>query len=242
MIPMMLPERETAPQFGIPVDLFVNVLNTVGGRIGKVPVQNLKDAVVLAENATLSGVSPDRIYELKHRRSKWSFALLERGESCVVERAAVGPGSTMFVGLSRFGRPRYGLEAKALDLGDPEAAHLPVAVSSWLHKGERGSSSEAMCRRLYGFVGMQPENPTAHPHDADDFRRCYLFVEAVPGARERLAELRSLSPIWSKIVDAWPALSDAMGSEPPDLPSIKRILHECQMGGPDESPGPEPGE
>lgn len=51
-------------------------------------------------------------------------------------------------------------------------------VAWWLREGERGASSNAMCRRLFGFPA---EAGIRHPLDPDDLRRCLSFLDAVDG-------------------------------------------------------------
>lgn len=49
-------------------------------------------------------------------------------------------------------------------------------LMNWLRTGERGQSSNAMCQQFFGIpAGRERRN---HPLDADDMRRCLLFLEA----------------------------------------------------------------
>ena len=47
-----------------------------------------------------------------------------------------------------------------------------------------------------------------HPHDPDDFRRCYLLLKAVPEWKKDLHKLKGLSPAWSNLVDHWNELTE----------------------------------
>ena len=76
-------------------------------------------------------------------------------------------------------------------------------VLRWCLTGETGLSSLAMARR-FGGVGSSELDTQAHPHDPDDFRRCLLFLRAVPLARSRLGlQMRPVSPQWAALVDSW---------------------------------------
>ena len=79
----------------------------------------------------------------------------------------------------------------------------------WLANGERGVSSETMFevlayRRILGGL------PGCHPCDPDDFRRCYLLLKTVPEWKHQLNRLRTLSPVWSKLVDNWDKLTELL--------------------------------
>lgn len=70
----------------------------------------------------------------------------------------------------------------------------------WLCGGEVGLSSKAM---MTHFEGLPNDDPTFHPLDPADFRRCCLLLDAIPEYRARLDELRALSPVWDRLVDRW---------------------------------------
>lgn len=90
--------------------------------------------------------------------------------------------------------------------------NAPMKLSSfteWLAYGERGISSETIVGHLTGaqFVAW-----TDHPHDPSDFRRCELLLREVPLARLVFGQMRSMSPVWARLVDAWDELV-ALGEE-----------------------------
>lgn len=78
-------------------------------------------------------------------------------------------------------------------------------VSWWWQNSERGSSSEAMWYHLAGAKSHPNKN---HPHDPDDFKRCYNLLEVIPEWKKDLDKLRELSPQWSKLVDKWIILTE----------------------------------
>ena len=94
---------------------------------------------------------------------------------------------------------------------DYEAAHrLGLhTVAMWLRTGERGGSSNAMCKR---FFGVPDNNETNHPHDPDDLRRCILFLDAAD-AHDKVSQMADVSPGWSQLVLAWDRLIDTYRSE-----------------------------
>jgi hypothetical protein len=74
----------------------------------------------------------------------------------------------------------------------------------WLQNGERGISSETMFEALSGrLIGARGWTPS----DPDDFRRCYLLLQAVPEWKSQLDMLRPLSTAWSNLVDNWDKLT-----------------------------------
>lgn len=91
---------------------------------------------------------------------------------------------------------------------------LPDPVTNWLLNGERGASSEAMCRHLFKAEAGYRQNggKTDYPHDPADFRRCRLFVEAT-NCRNRIQEMASVSPIWAMYVSHWDELCEMMDAE-----------------------------
>jgi hypothetical protein len=75
---------------------------------------------------------------------------------------------------------------------------LNAQITKWFMTGEVGSSSKAMAACIAGFDGG-----TNHPLDPDDFRRCVLFLNAVPEARKHLDKVRRLSREWNALICHW---------------------------------------
>lgn len=79
----------------------------------------------------------------------------------------------------------------------------------WLENGERGASSNTMFQFLSGRdIGLK--RMYAHPHDVDDFKRCYLLIKTIPEWKSLLNRLAPISPVWKKLVDNWERLSDML--------------------------------
>jgi hypothetical protein len=80
----------------------------------------------------------------------------------------------------------------------------------WAVNGEHGISSKTMFNRLIYGLNVRPltNSYQGTPSDPDDFKRCYKLIQAVPQWKNRLGELKSLSPVWSKLVDNWDKLTE----------------------------------
>lgn len=88
-------------------------------------------------------------------------------------------------------------------------------IAEWLRTGERGASSNAMCKRIFGL----PENAgTSHPLDPADLRRCLLFLDAA-GAHERVYLMQDVSPEWARLVARWDDLAAMFAEESADGPT-----------------------
>lgn len=75
-------------------------------------------------------------------------------------------------------------------------------VAAWLADGERGMSSEAMCKRIFGI----PESAgKSHPHDPADLRRCLLFLDATE-AHDKVSFMLDVSEEWGRLVARWDEL------------------------------------
>ncbi len=79
-------------------------------------------------------------------------------------------------------------------------------MSWWLKNGERGTSSETIFQYLSGRV-IRNDNG-CHPHDPDDFKRCYMLLKAIPEWKKDLYKLKELSNEWSNLVDNWDKLTE----------------------------------
>lgn len=83
----------------------------------------------------------------------------------------------------------------------------------WAKYGEHGVSSKTifsyLLPGLFNFTEFTSHN-YCHPHDPDDFRRCHLLFEQVPELLQSgyLDQLKKLSPVWRRMVDNWPKLTE----------------------------------
>jgi hypothetical protein len=77
----------------------------------------------------------------------------------------------------------------------------------WLEKGERGASSEAIFNVLSNVHnGDYPLRD--HPHDPDDFKRCYNLLQIIPEWRQDLYRMKDVSKTWNRLVDNWDTLTE----------------------------------
>lgn len=83
------------------------------------------------------------------------------------------------------------------------------AVAQWLAEGERGYSSNAMCKHLFGLPGSAGID---YPLDPDDLRRCIDFVEAT-NAHEIMPRMATVSRHWALLVGAWSELEACLRNE-----------------------------
>lgn len=86
------------------------------------------------------------------------------------------------------------------------------AVAAWLREGERGLSSNALCRALFGVPDRAGTN---YPQDVSDFSRCKTMVEAT-GGRDRLDRALGLSAQWRAVIGGWDALCQLYDLEAPN--------------------------
>ena len=95
------------------------------------------------------------------------------------------------------------------------SVNLPIEhFAQWLANGERGLSSEAIVEHLTGVrVGRYGGFGVDHPYDAGDFRRCEMLLRAHPLARLMFVAMRTASPAWARLVDAWDELVALAESE-----------------------------
>lgn len=75
-------------------------------------------------------------------------------------------------------------------------------IAEWLRTGQRGASSNAMCKRMYG-VPADARND--HPHDPDDLRRCLAFLD-ITHSHDKVSMMSGLSPEWTGLVLSWEAI------------------------------------
>lgn len=75
----------------------------------------------------------------------------------------------------------------------------------WWENGEKGISSMTMFNTLSDELKLPPEK--GHPHDGDDFNRCYKLLQAVPQFKNKLRRMKSVSPVWSRLIDNWDELT-----------------------------------
>lgn len=105
-------------------------------------------------------------------------------------------------------------EARLNDFRLATEKGLPAAVTEWLRTGERGRSSEAMCKAIFGI----PLNAgTDHPRDPDDLSRCIKFLDAAcsegAGRLHLVDKVKNMSPEWQVLSEYWAKLEECYARE-----------------------------
>ena len=117
-------------------------------------------------------------------------------------------------------------------------------IMAWMLVGEVGESSKAMAVKWWSaertIGGYHALDRKAHPRDPADFRRCLLLLEVLPECRERMGELRDLSPMWNALVDRWDEIERTFLDEAPErwrepdcnwqAPRTYSLMHEVKAG------------
>lgn len=96
----------------------------------------------------------------------------------------------------------------------------------WAENGEHGMSSKTMFNHLTQSMQVRrlKNDYPCTPSDPDDFKRCYKLLQAVPQWKARLNELKTLSPVWEKLVDNWDKLTEMYEqNEKQDWKNCKKI-------------------
>lgn len=161
------------------------------------------DAIPISVFTSIAGCWPDGIIDSDLARVAGVAIAIGRKDACATLKKSFLPHYRRRV-MNVFGDS--GLGEGALE---------------WLVSGEHGASSRAMFAHLSGLDLSQidphvAEDRAAYPRDPDDFRRCRLLLDRAPEFAERLDEMSSLSPLWSRLVPAWPRLCALMDSEVPN--------------------------
>jgi len=89
---------------------------------------------------------------------------------------------------------------------EPEGKSIVQNIDWWLQNGEHGISSKTM---VYAIAGKKLSDDIGHPHDVDDFSRCYKLLQAVPQFKKPLylERMNVISPVWEKLVAHWQQLT-----------------------------------
>lgn len=92
-----------------------------------------------------------------------------------------------------------------------QTKNITEKMEFWIEHGEQGTSSKTIFMILSGINPRFGGNFRCdHPHDPDDFRRCYLLLKTIPEWKLRLFELKEISLVWSNLVDNWDKLTEML--------------------------------
>ncbi len=123
-------------------------------------------------------------------------------------------------------------EARQLEAGAAEKQELPAAVVEWLKNGERGASSEAMCKAMFG--GPWNVAKTAYPLDPSDLSRCLKFMDIVDDSDYwRMVKLKDVSVEWSSLINHWDELktcfyAEGQNNKPKTYELMNEILNDSR--------------
>jgi hypothetical protein len=87
-----------------------------------------------------------------------------------------------------------------------QSKSIEEKANFWIQNGEKGLSSQTIWNCFMGILRL----PVNHPHDPDDFKRCYKLLETVPEwkCKSYMNKLKDLSPQWKNLVDNWDKLTE----------------------------------
>lgn len=94
-------------------------------------------------------------------------------------------------------------------LGDPSKPQSTERkLLTWLLTGNVGASSKAIAAHLSGI-----HCDGSYPHDASDFLRCVLLLEAVPELCDELPRMAEVNAEWKALVEHWDEIESLFRSE-----------------------------
>lgn len=110
---------------------------------------------------------------------------------------------------------------------------------AWVRGPDTGMSSLVLCATIVGraefarcFPTTSNELGTHHPHDPEDFGRCYRLLKAIPGFRELVGRAARLGGAWECLVSHWDELEALYeeelptGAAPKLYERMQQIIHE----------------
>lgn len=124
-----------------------------------------------------------------------------------------------FINMRAGSKVRVAVRGKAdtyihapLDQNEPVISSAPIScteekmdqrLADWLANGDRGASSEAMCKH---FFGVPVDAGKSHPYDPSDFQRCIRFLDATQ-SHDMVPTMAIVSLEWGLLANNWAELS-----------------------------------
>lgn len=96
---------------------------------------------------------------------------------------------------------------------DQPHACLSSRAIDWLSTGERSAAANALFTRLTGVDACGENDKAAHPFGVEGFKQCQRLLDACPELNKRLAFAKSISPVWSTLVDNWQLILGTLEDE-----------------------------
>lgn len=94
-----------------------------------------------------------------------------------------------------------------------ESVNWKTRIHIWLNDGEPGISSKTIVQYLTGVPTGLSTVEYDHPHDPDDFSRCYKLLILVPELKPQLERMKKLSNVWESLIDNWDKLTEMYESK-----------------------------
>lgn len=93
----------------------------------------------------------------------------------------------------------------------------PEAIR-WLASGDRGVSSNTIFTHITGVNALNswPEGYPHHPCSPWCFRLCQLLLEQCPEIKANFDLMRTASPQWERLVEAWDDILIQFNRDAPD--------------------------
>lgn len=77
----------------------------------------------------------------------------------------------------------------------------------WISGNDTGMSSKAIWEHMMLGDVTRELRSVPHPHDPDDFGRCYRLLRIMPDWQSRIGEMAKYSSEWAALVAVWPRLA-----------------------------------
>lgn len=94
-------------------------------------------------------------------------------------------------------------------------------LTRWFYEGNTGVSSKHMAAVACGV--HDDKWLFTSPSDSDDFKRCFLLVEAVPEIREHFPAIAESGDKWRIVIDNWDRLVDSLKNKEDTTDLMRRL-------------------
>ena len=124
--------------------------------------------------------------------------------------------------------PMCATNAKQIATGKYPHATPQGDPLAWIAGGDTGKSSKTI---WYVMMGRKLSGPFGAdvPYDPSDFGRCSRLLALMPAWRDRLSEVASKYPAWSKLVANWDKIQALYDEELPSgtAPKCYDLIQKC---------------
>ncbi len=221
-LPKNITNTMIEPQ-GIPINMLVQLLKSFDGQT---TLDDIND-IVISPFEFLTKDSILKTGKLKHD----FFAIIKKNE--VIELKALQPIYLIFNNE----KIHLSYDKKDVEIIQNNQNHYLNTLSEqekkvidWLENGKVGSSSLTLCSYLFPELnhskikeGLAERNT---PKDSDDFKRCYLLIQAVDDGQilEKMKNI-NINSSWNFLIENWQDLTSFF--EAKDFKKCQNILDEA---------------